>query len=134
MTLIPLERKELILKDAKKRILLNHTLEEIAVSRNITKRTLNTWLMSLGEEYQELRRLWIDNKLADAKEAIEEATEDFPLSRARERWRAVTWYAERRDPMRYGGAKVNINVAGSVTMSEALDTKAGELLDQIAKE
>ena len=55
MTLIPLERKKLILKDAKKRILLNHTLEEIAISHNITKRTLNTWLMSLGEEYQELR-------------------------------------------------------------------------------
>jgi len=38
--------------------------------------------------------------LADAKEAIEEATEDFPLSRVHEQWRAVTWYAERRDPIR----------------------------------
>ncbi len=28
----------------------------------------------------------------------------------------------------------SINVVGAVTMSEALDTKAGELLDQIAKE
>ena len=28
----------------------------------------------------------------------------------------------------------SINVVGAVTMSETLDTKAGELLDQIAKE
>ncbi len=34
MTLIPIDRKQLILKDAKKRILLNHTLEQIAVSHN----------------------------------------------------------------------------------------------------
>jgi len=81
MTLIPLERKELILKDAKKRILLNHTLEEIAKSHSITKRTLNTWLMSLGEEYQELRQLCIDNMLAETLEEIDNATEHFPLAR-----------------------------------------------------
>ena len=52
MTLIPLKRKELILADAKERILKNHTLEQIAQSHKITKRNLNTWLMSLGDEYQ----------------------------------------------------------------------------------
>ncbi len=55
MTLISLKRKEFILADAKERILKNHTLEQIAQSHKITKRTLNTWLMSLGDEYQELR-------------------------------------------------------------------------------
>ncbi len=55
MTLIPIDRKKLILEDAKKRILKNHTLEQIAKTHGITKRTLNTWLMSLGDEYQELR-------------------------------------------------------------------------------
>ena len=30
MTLIPLDRKQIILEDAKKRILKNHTLEQIA--------------------------------------------------------------------------------------------------------
>ena len=48
MTLISLDRKELILNDAKERILKNHTLKEIAESHGITKRTMNTWLMSLG--------------------------------------------------------------------------------------
>ena len=49
MTLIPLKRKEFILADAKEHILKNHTLEQIAKSHGITKRTLNTWLMSLGD-------------------------------------------------------------------------------------
>jgi len=90
MTLIPLERKELILKDAKKRILLNHTLEEIAKSHSITKRTLNTWLMSFGEKCQELRKLCIDNMLEEALEEIDNATDNFPLSRANSKWRAAT--------------------------------------------
>ncbi len=50
MTLIPLDRKQIILEDAKKRILKNHTLEQIAKTNGITKRTLNTRLMLLGEE------------------------------------------------------------------------------------
>jgi hypothetical protein len=61
MTLILIDRKQNILEDAKKRILKNHTLEQIAKSHSITKRTLNTWLMSLGDEYQELRQYCIDN-------------------------------------------------------------------------
>jgi len=52
MTLIPLDRKQLILEDAKERILKNHTLEQIAKTQGITKRTLNSWLMSLGDESQ----------------------------------------------------------------------------------
>jgi transposase-like protein len=73
MTLIPLDCKQLILEDAKERILKNHTLEQIAKTHGITKRTLNTWLMSLGEEYQELRQLCIDNMLAEALEEIDNA-------------------------------------------------------------
>ena len=50
MNLIPIDRKQLILEDAKERSLKNHTLEQIAKSHGITKRTLNAWLMSMGEE------------------------------------------------------------------------------------
>ncbi len=41
MPLITSENKELILEDAKDRIVKNHRLEQIAVSRDIPKRTLN---------------------------------------------------------------------------------------------
>jgi len=78
MTLIPLERKQLVLKDAIDRILKNHTLKQIAKSHGITKHTLNTWLMLLGEEYQELRRVWVDNILTEALEEKDNATENFP--------------------------------------------------------
>jgi len=129
MTLIHLDRKEIILKDAKERILKNHTLEQIATTHRITKRTLNTWLMSLGEEYQELRQLCIDNMLAEALDEIDNATEHFPLARANSKWRAATWYAERRDQQRYGGYRLNINVGNSVpTMSEALEKEAKDLV------
>jgi len=128
MTLIPLDRKERILEDAKNRILKNHTLEQIAQSHKITKRTLNTWLMSLGDEYQELRQLCIDNMLAEALDDIDNSDSNFPLARANSKWKAATWFAERRDQQRYGGHRVNINIGDNVpTMSEALleqDAKA----------
>ncbi len=37
------------------------------------------------EEYRELRQLWIDNMLAEAKEEIDNVTDNFPLARARGR-------------------------------------------------
>jgi hypothetical protein len=134
MTLIPLDCKQLILEDAKERILKNHTLEQIAKTHGITKRTLNTWLMSLGEEYQELRRVWIDNMLSEALEEIDNATEHFPLAKANSRWRAVSWYAERRDQQRYGGNRLNINIGErSVSTEEALVGDAKALVAKIRK-
>lgn len=93
MELIPLEeedleflmgpdRKQFILEDTKKSILNNHTLEEIAVKHGISKRTLNKWLMSLGEEHQELRQLCIDNILIEATEEINNIVKDFSLARS----------------------------------------------------
>jgi len=132
MTLIPLERKELILADAKERILKNHTLEQIAKSHGITKRTLNTWLMSLGDEYQELRQLCIDNMLAEALEEIDNSDSNFPLARANSKWKAATWYAERRDK-RYGGHRLNINVREerNIPSEELLEKEAKALVAQI---
>ena len=134
MTLIPIVRKQNILEDAKERILKNHTLEQIAKTHGITKRTLNTWLMSLGDEYQELRQLCIDNMLAEALEEIDNATDNFPLARANSKWRAATWYAERRDQQRYGGNRLNINIGErSISTEEALVEDAKALVAQIAK-
>ncbi len=133
MTLIPLDHKERILEDAKNRILENHTLEQIAQSHKITKRTLNTWLMSLGDEYQELRQLCIDNMLAEALEEIDNSESNFPLSRANSKWKAATWYAERRDQQRYGAHRVNINVVErNIPSEELLEKEAKALVALIA--
>jgi len=133
MTLIPLDRKQLILEDAKERILKNHTLEQIAKTHGITKRTLNTWLMSLGDEYQELRQLCIDNMLAEALEEIDNSESNFPLSRANSKWKAATWYAERRDQQRYGAHRVNINVVErNISSEELLEKEAKDLVALIS--
>jgi len=134
MILIPLDRKERILEDAKDRILKNHTLEQIAKTHGITKRTLNTWLMSLGDEYQELRQLCIDNMLAEALEEIDNSDSNFPLSRANSKWKAATWFAERRDQQRYGGNRLNINVVEkNISSEELLEKDAKALVALIAK-
>ena len=58
------------------------------------------------------------------------------LAHAREKWKAATWYAERRDQQRYGGHKVNINIGGgnAPSMSEALAKDASALIAQMGKE
>ena len=136
MTLIPIDRKQTILEDAKERILKNHTLEQIAKSHGITKRTLNTWLMSLGDEYLELRQHCIDNMLAEALEEIDNADSHFPLAKGNSKWKAATWYAERRDQQRYGSNKVNVNIGNNSVpaMSDALGEDLSVLLAQLGKE
>jgi len=48
-------------------------------------------------------------------------------SGAREMLAHARWRAEREFPAQWGEHKLNIYVVGPVTMSEALDTVAGEL-------
>jgi len=100
------EERQQILEDAKERILRGHTLSQIAQSHGIAERTLEYWLSALGDEYKELRQVWIDNMLAEARELLRNTGEDdkaaLRLARARELWKSATWYAERRDRDRYG--------------------------------
>ena len=65
-------------------------------------------------------------------EAINAGSSQVELGRAKEMLSHSRWRAEREFPSQWGGAKININVTNKVEMSEALDTVAGELLDQIA--
>jgi len=91
--------------------------------------------MSLGDEYQELRQLCIDNMLAEALEEIDNSDSNFPLARANSKWRAATWYAERRDQQRYGGHKVNINIgerSAPTTSDTLLEKEAKDLVALIA--
>jgi hypothetical protein len=129
---IPIETKQAILEDAKKRILEGSTLDQIATSHGIDTKTLNTWLIALGDEYKELREAWIDNMLVEAKSELDNASDQFPLARAREQWKAATWYAERRDRLRYGQQTMNLNIINGVTLTDALQGEAGSLLEHIS--
>ena len=73
--------------------------------------------------------------LAEALEEIDNVTDHFPLARANSKWRAATWYAERRDQQRYGGHWANINVGNnSVSTEKALGEDASTLLAHLMKE
>lgn len=98
----PDEFRAAVLDNAKAAILDGKTLRQIADDHGINLWTLHNWLHALGDEYSALRQRWIDSLLLDAGEEIDEAATDFQLARGRERWRKATWYAERRDPARYG--------------------------------
>ena len=152
---IPVERKELILTEARERILAGDTLKQIATDHDITSRTLQTWLHQLGDEYKALRELWIDNLLLDASDAIDNATEDaetstegigererredredkqLRLALAREKWKKATWYAERRDSQRYGqktehkqDLSLNITVNRAIESSPVYEVITEEL-------
>jgi transposase-like protein len=87
--------KQLILEDAKERILKNHSLEQIAVSHGINKKTLNKWLMSMGNEHHELRQLWVDNMLAKANEEIDNIKDNVSFENNYTKQEAAAWCSER---------------------------------------
>ena len=81
MNPISINRKQLILEDARERMLHNYSLEQIASDHGIKVRTLNKWLMSMNEEYSELRELWVDNMLANANKEINNVKDNFILEK-----------------------------------------------------
>lgn len=116
------EAKQAVLNDARDLIPNGASIADIAAKHGIAERTLEYWLAALGDEYQELRRLWIDGLLHEAGELLKDTKEDgnaaLRLARARELWKRATWYAERRDRARYGqdqpttaqAVQININL------------------------
>jgi len=104
--------KQLILEDAKERILKNHSLEQIAVSHGIDKKTLNKWLMSMGDEHRELRQLWVDNMLAKANEEIDNVKDNISFENNDSKQEAAAWCSERRKLSRTSKATYNRNTSG----------------------
>ncbi len=105
----PINCKQLILEDAKVRISKNHSLEQIAVSHGIKKKTLNKWLMSMGEEHRDLRQIWVDNMLAKANEEIDNVRDNILLENKNSRQDAVSWCAERKKLYRTKKTTYNYN-------------------------
>ena len=134
--LIPLERKQAVLEDAKQKIMQGATLPQIAQQHKVSLATLNIWLHQLGDDYIELRQAWIDNMLMDAAQAIDHdysndgdlvdessgkldvARASLRLNQADRRWKKATWYAERRDK-RY-------NPKQEVTLTSDIGTQLDE--------
>jgi len=130
MTAIAVPHKDEILK----RVAKGDKIADIGKTYGVSHAAISKQLLKDPE--------WIDARMSGALarieyweqeiEAIKEGTSMVMLGRAKEMLSHARWRAEREFPSQWGGAKVNINVTNKVEMSEALNTVAGELLDQIA--
>ncbi len=130
MTAIAILHKDEILK----RVAKGDKIADIGKSYGVSHAAISKQLLKDPE--------WIEARMSGALarieyweqeiEAIKEGTSMVMLGRAKELLAHARWRAEREFPSQWGGAKININVTNKVEMSEALDTVAGELLDQIA--
>ncbi len=130
MTTIAIQNKSEILK----RIAAGDKIADIGKSYGVTQQAISKQLLTDPE--------WIDARMSGALarieywekeiEAINQGTSQVVLARAK--LAHARWRAEREFPAQWGEHKLNIYVVGPVTMSETLETTAGELLDHIAKE
>ena len=111
----------------------------------ITGRTLRNWLIATPEA-QDARAHFLSEKLAESLEEIEAADDDFPLARAREKFRSWAWVAERRLPQLFGqkveqlggvsikvvigdplqAAKTVVNVPKCDAASSIIESEAGD--------
>jgi len=130
MTAIAVLHKDEILK----RVAKGDKISDIGKTYNVSQQAISKQLLKDPE--------WIDARMSGALariehwekevEAINARSSQVELGRAKELLAHARWRAEREFPSQWGGAKVNINVTNKVEMSEALNTVAGELLEQIA--
>ncbi len=130
MTAIAVLHKDEILK----RVAKGDKISDIGKSYNVSQAAISKQLLKNPE--------WIDARMSGALsrieywekevEAINAGSSQVELGRAKEMLSHARWRAEREFPSQWGGAKININVSNKIEMDEALNTVAGELLDQIA--
>lgn len=74
-------------------------------------------------------------RIEELEQEIEDSTDSFTLSRARERGRVVMWRAEREHPDTWGAKGLNINInTGPVTINEALVGRAADLLGLVQED
>ncbi len=123
------EKRPAIVQDAIQRIQEGAPLRDIAKSHGIHYKTLQGWLLALGDEYASIRQTYIDQQLiaaSDELSAIGEAIDtadatDIPRMRvkldwAKSEWARAAWLAERRDRARYG-AQASSTDHGPVSVS-----------------
>jgi AcrR family transcriptional regulator len=84
-----------------------------------------------NQEYQRARTYGMEARLEDSETEITTSHDQFTLSRARERFRAVSWRAEREFPHRWG-AKQQFAVSLPASIDAALAGLAIDLLAKIA--
>jgi len=130
MTAIAVKNKSEILK----RVAAGDKISDIGKAYNVSQQAISKQLLKDPE--------WVEARMSGALarieywekeiEAIKEGTSMVMLGRAKEMLSHARWRAEREFPSQWGGAKINLTISNKIEIDEALNTVAGELLDQIA--
>jgi len=129
MTAIAVLHKDEILK----RVANGDQIADIGKTYGVSQAVISKQLSS-DPEYIEAR---MSGALARIEywekevEAINAGSSQVELGRAKELLAHHRWRAEREFPSQWSGARINININNIPSMTEALDTFAGELLDHI---
>ena len=96
---IPHQDRARIVQDALNRLDRGETTDNIAKSHKVEPRTLRAWLLvDCPQEADHQRARCIAENLQNELENIASATEQIPLARARDGFKAWSWIAERRLP------------------------------------
>ena len=118
-------------------------MKDIAISLGVTKQAVSQVLKS-DPDYLQAREEGMAERLDKAHSLLAEITESeeikkedarelLDLVRIREAGiKRLEWRAEREFPNRWGVTKQTINIINGVTISDALGTEAGQLLEHIA--
>ena len=127
------ELKATIIRECHELMATGKTPAEIAISHNVSPRTVQYWL--LGDETAEAARgQLIASELARTLDDMREPPEGTPdsplrLARAREEFRAWSWIAERRESRLYGQKQeVSVKTESLSERDAGLLTSAQELL------
>ena len=97
-SLIPSEESKPLVPELIQRYLNGESTDTLRTEANVSRRTIYNWMHSevTDKHYPELVKTAIVNRIADADEKLEKASDHLQLARAREEARFARWDAERR--------------------------------------
>lgn len=130
MAALAVIHKETILE----RISKGDKIADIAKDYGISQPAISKALLD-DPEWMEARKSGALSRIEKWEQEIEKIDSDthpVMLGRAKEMLSHARWRAEREFPATWGQQKQTINIINGVTISDALGTEAGQLLEHIA--
>ena len=106
------EFRQSVISDTIERLANGETTDAIAKDHGVSGIGIRKWLIS-DPRADQARADYLSGELMQAYDDIKESDDGLSLARARERFRAVSWLAERRLPRIFGPtASLSIQNAG----------------------
>ena len=101
LPIIPPEQREALLQDALESLQQGQTTDEIGKRHGVSGARIRQWLLA-DDRADQARAAYFSQELMNAHDEISSAQDPLTLARGRERFRAVSWLAERRNARMFG--------------------------------